>query len=313
MKDRVKQIFLGHSLANPLVLPSGILAVGAEGLKRAVSAGFGLVTSKSLTSEPRDGHPGPVVAEYSAGLLNSMGLCNPGIDLGLREVDAFVAETGKPIIVSLFADNAADFACLCQKASQSRACFIELNLSCPNVSDEFGLPLAASQKKVAEITRQAVAASCLPVLVKLSPLAPDLPGIALAAQKAGAAGLTLVNTFGPGLLIDIEAAKPALSNCFGGVSGAGIFPLALRLVYECARVVSIPIIGVGGVSSWRDCAQMLMAGATLVGIGTALRLADADLPRQINGRLNAFLESRGLTGWDRLPKIEGVKKTIHVE
>ncbi|MDR2588144.1 MAG: dihydroorotate dehydrogenase [Spirochaetales bacterium] len=296
--------FLGRELSSPLVLPAGILGMSYGSLRFACDAGFGLVTSKSLSLEPRRGHEGPIVARFGGGIINSLGLCNPGIAAGLKEVDEFSAVSGSPVMVSVFAVNRGDFEELVRRACDSSAAFIELNLSCPNVMDEFGIPLAASKELVADIVEGAKKASRLPVIAKLSPNALELPAIARAAQEAGADALSLINTLGPGLLIDTAVRRPILAPCFGGISGPAVFPLALKLVYECTGRVSIPVIGMGGVSTGDEAVQMFMAGASLVGVGTAVWLSGAGVVAEIAKGIWEYLEREGFSSVMNLPKLE---------
>ncbi len=296
--------FLGQSLPSPLVLPSGILGMSHGSLRYALEKGYGLVTTKSLSLSPREGHEGPVVARFAGGVLNSLGLCNPGIDEGLREVARFVEATGAPVLVSLFAVNRPDFVELARRACDGAGSFIELNLSCPNVMDEFGVPLAASRDLVADIVEGVKKVCRLPVVAKLSPNALDLPSIALAAQEAGADGVTLINTLGPGLLIDTTARKPVLHPRFGGISGPAILPLALKIVHECSGVLKVPVIGMGGVSTGDDAVQMLMAGASLVGVGTAVWLSGIGVVDEINRGIREYLEREGIPSVAGIPKLE---------
>ncbi|MCX7788199.1 MAG: dihydroorotate dehydrogenase [Spirochaetes bacterium] len=319
MNPTIQTTFLGRSLASPLVLPAGILGMSAGSLRYALQQGYGLVTSKSLTLEPRSGHEGPVVAEYNGGVLNSMGLCNPGIKEGLEEVNRFVEQTGSPILVSLFATNREDFVELARRANDSAATFIELNLSCPNVMDEYGIPLSSSKEIVAMIVEAVKKVSRIPVLAKLSPNAMDVPSIAVAAEQSGADGLTLINTLGPGLLIDPYARKPILHPTYGGVSGPAIKPIALKIVFDCARRVRIPIIGMGGISTGLDAIEMLMAGATLVGVGTAIWQRGIQVIEEMNQGILQFLRTEGYSSVENLPRIskkngaEGEEKEIQCE
>ena len=303
MNPTLKTQFFGKDLPSPLVLPAGILGMSAGSLRYALNNGYGLVTSKSLSLEPRAGHEGPVVAEYAGGILNSMGLCNPGIEEGLAEVNRFVEQTGSPILVSLFATNKEDFSELVRRVNDSAATFIELNLSCPNVMDEYGIPLSSSKEMVAVIVEAVKKVSRLPVLAKLSPNAVDVPSIAVAAEQSGADGLTLINTLGPGLLIDPFARKPILSPTYGGVSGPAIKPIALKIVYDCARRVKIPIVGMGGISTGLDAVEMLLAGASLVGVGSALWKKGIPVIEEINQGILHFLEAEGFPSVDALPRI----------
>lgn len=296
--------FLGRELSSPLVLPAGILGMSHGSLRFALAKGYGLVTSKSLSLQPRTGHEGPVVAEFTGGILNSMGLCNPGVGEGLAEVGEFVGSTGEPVMVSLFAVNRKDFEELARITNDSAASFVELNLSCPNVMDEFGVPLAASKDLVADIVEGVRKISRFPVVAKLSPNALDAAGIAAAAEEAGADAISLINTLGPGLLIDIKARKPILHPRFGGISGPAIKPLALKLVYECAGRVRVPIIGMGGVSTGDDAVEMLMAGASLVGVGTAIWLSGVEVIEKIKSGIRDYLERENFSSPADIPKLE---------
>ena len=215
MRKRLKTKFLGIEVNSPLVLPAGIMDMSFSGLSISIKNGVGIVTSKSLTLEPRMGYKGPVVAEFESGLLNAMGLCNPGIVDGLSEVNQFKERSDAPVIVSVFATNADDFSELTKHVNESRGDFLELNLSCPNVFDEFGIPLAASKDEVFKIVKAGKEISKLPVIAKLSPNVYDIVEIALAAEKAGADALCMINTVGPGMLIDTKMEKPVLFNKFG--------------------------------------------------------------------------------------------------
>lgn len=280
--------FLKHSLNNPLVLPAGVMDVSYSGMMYAVENGASVVTMKSLTRLPRKGHEGPVVAEIPGGLINSMGLCNPGIDAGLEEISKFKDNCDAPVIASIFAVNAVEFSSLALSVNDSRADFLELNLSCPNVADEFGVPLAASKESVCEIISEVKKVSRVPVLAKLSPNTWNVIEIAKAAETAGADALVMINTLGPGMLIDTEMLRPVISAKFGGLSGPCVLPVALRLVYLVTREIAIPVIGMGGVSSGEDAVAMLAAGASLVGVGTAVYSHGIQIFKDIERDLDAW-------------------------
>ncbi len=308
MRRELRTEFLGRQLSSPLVLPAGVLDISFSNMKQVLDLGAGLVTSKSLTIEPRSGHGGPVVAEVEGGMLNAMGLCNPGIEQGLEEVVRLKgaaadghepagadSESGYPVIVSIFADDVQGFRSLAASVNSSDADFLELNLSCPNVMDEFGIPLAASESAVSDIISSVKAVSTKPVIAKLSPNVTSFTRIAAAAAGAGADALCMINTLGPGLDIDIESGRPVLSNITGGLSGPCVKPVALRLIYECRRAgIDLPIIGMGGVSSGDDAVQMLMAGADLVGVGTAVYYRGLEVFGLINKEIYSFLKRKGL-------------------
>jgi dihydroorotate dehydrogenase (NAD+) catalytic subunit len=295
MMKELRTDFLGVKLSSPLVLPAGVLDISFSSYKQTSTYGAGLITTKSLTKEARKGHAGPVVTEVEGGMLNCMGLCNPGITEGLEEINRFRELSGAPVNLSIFATDAVGFVELAEEANSSQADFLELNLSCPNVSDEFGVPLAASEKTVTEIISGVKSVSRLPVIAKLSPNVTSFTRIALAAAKAGADALCMINTLGPGIDIDIEAGRPVLFNISGGLSGPCIKPIALRLMYESRKAgISIPIIGMGGITTGEDAVQMLMAGADLVGVGTAVYYRGPEVFEEINNEIRSFLRRKAL-------------------
>lgn len=262
----------GVRLANPLVLASGILGSHSELLVQAAKAGAGAVTAKSVSLEPRRGHPNPTCVDFGGGLLNAIGLANPGaaaeVEL-LRAAKRELALSGVPLIASIFADSEAEFAQVAEIVAAAGPDLLELNISCPNVAAEFGEPFAASATAAARVTKAVRDAVDLPLVVKLAPNVPDLGRIAAAVVDAGAAAICAVNTM-PGLVIDIESGAPVLSNVTGGVSGPALRPIALYAVYQIAAAVDVPIIGTGGVSCAADALAMIMAGATAVGVGSAI-------------------------------------------
>jgi dihydroorotate dehydrogenase (NAD+) catalytic subunit len=297
--------FLGKKTKSPLVLPAGIMGMTWSGMKYVIENGCGIITSKSLTLQSRSGHQGPVVAEFEGGLLNCMGLCNPGISDGLAEINDFKnIRPDVPVIASVFATTAADFVELARYVNDSESDFIELNLSCPNVMDEFGMPLAGSKDKVMEIVSKVKQISKIPVIAKLSPNVTGLTAIALTAEAAGADALCMINTLGPGMLIDIDLVKPVLSNRTGGMSGVCVKPIALRAVYEAYSQVKIPIIGTGGIASGTDAVEMLMCGASLVGVGSAVYEGGIEVFRTINEGIEAYLSKYNYTNIDQIPRLE---------
>lgn len=302
--ERLSTEFLGLKLKSPLVLPAGVMGMSFSGLQISSQKGAGLVTSKSLTLEPRSGHEGPVVAEFEGGILNSMGLCNPGIEAGLAEINEFKQRSGTPVIVSVFATSTNDFLELTEHVNKAQADLLELNLSCPNVFDEFGVPLAASRDKVHEIVKAVKQRSELPVIAKLSPNVLSITDIAEAAEKAGADALCLINTVGPGMLIDTKLVRPVLFNKFGGLSGPCIKPVALKLVYQTYSKVNLPIIGVGGISTGNDAVEMIMAGADVVGVGTAVYARGLEVFAKINDEIIQFMDENDYNNIKDVPKLE---------
>ncbi|MCD6519293.1 MAG: dihydroorotate dehydrogenase [Anaerolineae bacterium] len=286
----------GISLRNPLVLASGIWGSCAETLVRVGRAGAGAVTAKSCSLEPRQGHPNPTVLDWGHGLINAIGLSNPGAweeKRILQRAAVGLKEMGVPLIASVFAETIVSFQRTVEIIAQAEPDLIELNISCPNVEDEFGRPFALDPIMAAKVTAAVREVYKGILSVKLSPNVPDIVQVARAVEKAGADLLTAVNTLGPGMVIDVHAGRPVLSNKVGGISGAALRPIAVRCVYEITQAVSIPVIGMGGVLTGEDAMQMLMAGATAVGIGSALYYYGEAAFMRILGELEELMVQEG--------------------
>ncbi|MEN6478534.1 MAG: dihydroorotate dehydrogenase [Anaerolineales bacterium] len=287
---------LGLTLRNPIVLASGILGTSAALLARAARAGAGAVTAKSCGPAPREGHPNPITVEWGHGLLNAVGLTNPGAAAEvplLAEARALLDPLGVPLIASIFGGTPDEYEAVARTVAAARPALIEVNISCPNVADEFGTPFAADPGAAAAVTAAARAgAGDIPLSVKLAPNVPDIGRIARAVADAGAAAITAINTM-PGMVIDRYAARPVLANRTGGVSGPALKPIALRCVAEVARAVELPIIGTGGVLTGADAAEMLMVGATAVGVGTAVWYRGPEALGAIAAELEAFMAEEG--------------------
>ena len=265
---------LNLEFKNPIVLASGIVGLTASSLKRAVDNGCGAVTVKSISQEPRTGHPNPTMFGTDHYFMNAVGLSNAGIAESASELAKFKEICDAPLIGSIFAGTADEFARLSAEIAASPIDMLELDLSCPNVGNEFGDPFAYSTKAIEAITRgskQSIekTGKQIPLSVKLSPNAWNIGDLAKAAEAAGADAITAVNTVS-GLMIDVRARMPILHNKYGGVSGPALFPIALKCVYDCYKAVNIPIIGTGGITTGEDALAMIMAGATLVGVGSAV-------------------------------------------
>lgn len=291
----------GVRLRNPLVLASGIWGSCAATLVRLGRAGAGAVTSKSCSLLPRQGHPNPTVLDWGSGLINAVGLTNPGAAEEraiLREAKAGLAPLGVPLIASVFGHSRADFVGAVKLVAEAEPDFIELNISCPNVEAEFGRPFALDPVAAGDVTAAVRAMYTGRLLVKLSPNAPDIVSVARAVASAGADGLTAVNTLGPGMIIDVRARRPVLSNLVGGISGAALRPIAVRCVYELAEAVDLPIIGTGGVASGEDAMQMIMAGATAVGLGSVLQRYGSDAFSRILTELTDLMREEGFARMD---------------
>ena len=261
--------FAGLELANPTILASGILGYSAESLNRVVKGGAGAVVTKSVGIAPRTGYSNPTVVQAESGLINAMGLPNPGIDVYSQEIKFSKTILRVPVIVSVFGYSAEEYAGVAKKAADAGANAVELNVSCPHVK-QTGAEIGQSPKLLSEIVQQVKAAINVPLIVKLSPNVADIAVLARAAVEAGADALTAVNTL-KAMAIDSETMRPILSNVKGGLSGAAVKPVALRCVYDIhEELPDVPVIGCGGVTSWRDAVEFFLAGASAVQIGTAV-------------------------------------------
>ncbi|MBN1944841.1 MAG: dihydroorotate dehydrogenase [Bradymonadales bacterium] len=283
-------------LESPLVLASGILGVSASSLALVASRGAGAVTTKSCGLDPRAGHPGPTVLPVTEGLLNAVGLSNPGADAMCEEIREFKSRCPTTLLfASLFGRTVEEFGEVAAHLAAAEPDLLEVNVSCPNVSSELGLPFEAKSKELAAITALVKKkAGDIPVALKLSINWGPIGEQARICAENGADLITAINTVGPGMLIDTNVMRPVLSNQVGGLSGPCILPLAVRAIWEVRRSVDLPIIGLGGVASSEDALQLIMAGATAVGIGTAVYHQGLDLFERVNQGLLRFLAEKGL-------------------
>ncbi len=280
----------GVRMRNPLVLASGIMGNTASALIRVYQAGAGALTTKTVTKHPVEGYPNPVVVELPFGLINAMGLPNPGVDYfleELREVKRRLPEA--PLIVSVGGNSPEEVADVASVVDVGDA--IEINASCPHVSGH-GLEIGSTPEMIGKLVGKVRESTSKPLFVKLTPMTHDIRSLGKAAVEAGADVLVAINTL-RAMVIDVEAMKPVLSNKFGGLSGPAIRPVAVRAVYELSDLA--PVVGVGGVETWRDALEMLMAGASAVGIGTAIYRRGLNVFREVSEGIINYLRSRGLT------------------
>ncbi|MFA5049423.1 MAG: dihydroorotate dehydrogenase [Candidatus Micrarchaeia archaeon] len=285
-------------LENPTILASGILGTTKPLLLKIANSGAGAVTSKSISIEERKGHNSPIIAEFSSGLLNAVGYKNPGIDKAIEEFSGWSSKI--PLIISIVGKDAEEFKILAKKINQINCTALEIVLSCPHTP---GFGTLAGQNKpdiTYEITKKVRENTSLPLIVKLSPNSPELSKTAKKAEQAGADIINMGNSAGPGMIIDIERKKPVLHFGFGGISGPAIKPLSIRCVYDIYKSVEIPIIGTGGITNGKDAIEILMAGASAVGIGTAVYYRGIDVFSKINSEISDWMKKHNYKSIDEL-------------
>ncbi len=282
--------FAGLALKNPTILASGILGYYAESLVRVAKGGAGAVVTKSVGLEPRVGYPNPTVVQAEAGLINAMGLPNPGINVYAQEIKFSKTILRVPLIVSVFGYSAEEYASVAKIAVDSGADAVELNVSCPHVK-QTGAEIGQNPKLLSDVVQMVKASISKPLIVKLSPNVADITVLAYAAIEAGADALTVVNTL-KAMAIETETMRPILSNFKGGLSGPAIKPVALRCVYDIHEAYGdVPIIGCGGISDWRDVVEFFLAGASAVQIGTAVAV-DTQVFQTINKGVETYLRRK---------------------
>ncbi|WP_456420630.1 dihydroorotate dehydrogenase [Thermococcus sp.] len=280
----------GIRFENPLILASGINDKTPEQWIRAHEEGAGGVVTKSIGIEPRKGYDNPTIVELPYGLINAMGLPNPGWKGFLEMVEGYTFDF--PLIVSIFGGSSEEFAFLAEKLSEVADAF-ELNLSCPHAKG-YGMEIGQNPENVYEVVKAVKDATDKPVIAKLTPNIDDITKLGLAAEKAGADAVSAINTL-KAIAIDVYAKRPILSNRVGGYSGPGVKPVALRAVYDLARTLDIPVMGIGGITTWQDAVEFLLAGASALQIGTAVSLRGWKVFREINEGVARYLESEGFS------------------
>ena len=259
----------GIELDNPVIPASGTFGYGYEFAELYDINQLGTFSFKGTTKEPRFGNPTPRIAECPGGMINAVGLQNPGVEKVIsQELPKLKKCFHKPVMANVSGFSVEDYAYTCEKLDkEEQVGWLEVNVSCPNVHGG-GMSFGTQPEAAAEVTRAVKAVTKKPVIIKLSPNVTDIVSIAKACQDAGADGISLINTL-LGMRIDLRRKKPVIANTMGGFSGPAIFPVALRMVYQVSKALSIPVIGMGGVSSAEDVIEMMLAGATAVEIGAA--------------------------------------------
>jgi dihydroorotate dehydrogenase (NAD+) catalytic subunit len=280
----------GLTLANPVMPASGTFA---EGLDKVMDFNrLGAFVTKTITRELRAGNPLPRVVERPGGLINSIGIPSRGVPYFLDHTLPYYRKYQPPLVVSISAPTAEDFADLAAELTRPGVAAIEANISCPNIEED-GKAFAMSAASTEAVVRQLRAATSLPLWVKLTPNTGDLPEVARAAERAGADALVVANTI-LAMAIDLQTFKPCLGNIMGGLSGPAIKPIVLRQVYQCARTVRIPVIGCGGISTTEDAIEYMLAGAAAVQVGTATFIQPAAMINIIDG-MTKFCERREIS------------------
>lgn len=284
-------------MKNPTMLAAGVLGSTAASLNWAARSGAGAVVTKSFGLHPNKGYVNPTTVEVTGGIINAIGLSNPGVDTFYGELEKIEKTT--PTIASIYGASAEEFSQIAAKV-ENLVDLIELNVSCPHAQKGCGASIGADPKLTGEIVKAVKNAVEIPVIAKLTPNVTDIVEIALSAEKAGCNGLTLINSLGPGIKIDLDTANPILSNKFGGLSGPAIKPVALRCVFDVYDTVEIPVVGVGGISDYRDAIEFIFAGARCVQIGTSIMYKGLDIFKEITDGMKKFMYNRGYESIDEM-------------
>jgi len=296
-QNLLKTKFCRIDFSNPTVLASGILGTNSDLLQMIGKQGAGAVTTKSIGPKERLGNKNPSVIVLEHGLINSVGLPSAGIKELKPEFES-LKKLSIPLIASIYGSSADDYVQVAKEVSKYNPDIIELNISCPNKKD--GLIFGVSEELAAKVVKKVKKATKIPVMPKLTPNCTDIAGIAKACEKAGADAICAINTL-KGMAISIDAKRPILANKIGGLSGPAIKPLAVRCVYEIYEAVKIPILGVGGITDAEDAIEMMMAGASLVGLGSAVYYGGPEVFSELTKELQRWMEKN---------KIKSIKELV---
>ena len=289
----------GIPLDNPVIPASGTFGYGYEFAEAYDINRLGTFSFKGTTRQPRFGNPTPRIAECTSGMINAVGLQNPGVEAVIsQELPRLKECFHKPVMANVSGFSVEDYADTCQLLDrEDQVGWLEVNVSCPNVHGG-GMSFGTQPEAAAEVTRAVKAVTKKPVIIKLSPNVTDIVSIARACEEAGADGISLINTM-LGMRIDLRRKKPVIANTMGGFSGPAIFPVAVRMVYQVSKAVSIPVVGMGGVSSAEDVIEMMLAGATAVEVGAA-NLVNPYASLEIVNALPAAMEKYGINNLNEI-------------
>ncbi|MBQ6813141.1 MAG: dihydroorotate dehydrogenase [Methanobrevibacter sp.] len=285
----LKTKLCGITLKNPLMLAAGVLGSHASSLNWVLNSGAGAVVSKSFSKEPNEGYKNPTTVAVEGGIINAIGLSSPGVDAFIEELESVNRIKGKSI-ASIYGATPEEFSYVAGKI-ENLVDMIELNVSCPHAMEGYGASIGQNPDLTREFVKVVKDTVDIPVLAKLTPNVTNISEIAVAAEEGGADGLTLINSLGPGMKIDIVTGHPILKNKFGGMSGPAIKPIAVRCVYDAYEATDIPIVGVGGIRNYEDVVEFLYAGASAVQIGTSIMYEGPEIFGRISQDLEDFLEN----------------------
>ncbi len=276
----------GIKLTNPTILAAGVMGSTAASLNWAYRSGAGAVVTKSFSKEPNEGYKNPTTVAVEGGIINAIGLSNPGLSAFKKELNQLDNEV--KVAASIYGSSPGEFAEIAAEM-EDLVDFLELNVSCPHAMEGCGASIGQDPELTFAVVKAVKNEVSIPIITKLTPNVTDLTEIALSAVNAGTDALTLINSLGPGIKIDLETGLPILSNKVGGMSGPAIKPIALRCVYEVFKVVDVPIIGVGGIVKFQDVLEFLFAGASAVQIGTAIMYQGLEVFTEISNGLEKYM------------------------
>lgn len=293
----------GVEFDNPIIAASGTIGFGHEYGELYPLSVFGGISCKGTTLKERPGNPPPRIAETPMGMLNAVGLQNPGVEHFINVELPWLKKQNTVVIANAAGSTEEDYCKICEILSDTDVDMIELNISCPNVK-EGGAQFGTSPESVEKITAAVRKYCTKPLIIKLSPNVADIAAVAKAAESAGADAVSLINTL-TGMRIDINTRRPIIKNVTGGMSGPAVFPVAVRMVYQVKKAVKIPVIGLGGISTWQDAVEMIMAGADAIQIGTVL-FTDPYAPLNISEGLHGYLDTHNI------PSVRELTATVEV-
>ncbi|MSR87032.1 dihydroorotate dehydrogenase [Candidatus Peribacteria bacterium] len=307
----LSQTLLGVTFSNPTVLASGIMGITASSWRLVANQGAGAITTKSIWLKEHKGHRNPTIISTEHWTLNAVGVPDAGPEKAREEISDFLKEKPTPLIVNIIAESIENYGKTAAEFVSLNPDFLEVNISCPNIEDEFGRPFACSAPDAAAVTKAVKKVSKkIPVFIKLSPNVDNIGKIALACAEAGADGFTVINTVGPGMAIDLRSRMPILANKVGGLSGPGIKPIAVKCIADVYSATGgkLPIIGTGGVYTGEDAIELMLAGASLVGIGTAVADRGLEVFKHVCDEMQLWCTNEGVDDVEDL--VGGMHKAL---